>query len=124
MVYKCFFDTARRHPNLDLIRKFVDSKANKVSLGHRGCYVKMKWVGSMLTDDRTCCMLAFLQIARELQRLHNLGYCHGDIRVSNLILHPVNGDKKAKLVDFDLAGGKWEQKYPSSLLDLDGGARS
>ena len=29
MVYKCFFDTARRHPNLDLIRKFVDSKAKK-----------------------------------------------------------------------------------------------
>ena len=123
MVYKCFFDTARRHPNLDLIRKFVDSKAKKVSLGHRGCYVKMKWVGSMLTDDRTCCMLAFLQIARELQRLHDLGYCHDDIRVSNLILHPVNGDKKAKLVDFDLAGKKWEQKYPSSLLDLDDGAR-
>ena len=123
MVYKCFFDTERRHPNVDLICDFVDSKAERFSLGHRGCYVKMKWVGSMLTDNHTCCMLAFLQIARELQRLHNLGYCHGDIRVSNLILHSVNGDKKAKLVDFDLAGKKGKQKYPYNLLNLVDGAR-
>ena len=66
---------------------------------------------------------AFLQIARELQRLHELGYCHGDIRVSNLILHPVNGDKNAKLVDFDLAGKKGKQKYPYNLLNLVDGAR-
>ena len=123
MVYKCFFDTKRRHPNLDLIRDFVDSKAEKVSLGREGCYVKMKWVGSMLKDGHTCYMIAFLQIARELQRLHELGYCHGDIRVSNLILHPVNGDKKARLVDFDLAGKKGKQKYPYNLLNLVDGAR-
>ena len=94
MVYKCFFDTERRHPKLDLVRDFVDPKAEEVSLARKGCYVKMKWVGSMLTDDRTCCMLAFLHIASELQRLHNSGNCHGDIRVSNLILHSVNGDEK------------------------------
>ena len=123
MVYKCFFDTEQRHPNIELIRDFVDPDAEEVLLGHIGCYVKMKWVGLMLTDDHTCCMVAFLQIARELQRLHNSGNCHGDIRVSNMILNSVNGDKKAKLVDFDFAGEKGKRKYPNNLLNLLDGAR-
>lgn len=123
MVYKCFFNTGRRRPNLELIRGFVDPYAQQISLGGESCYVKMQWVGHILTDKNTCSMLAFLQIARELQRLHELGYCHGDIRVSNLILHPEGSDKKAKLVDFDLAGKTGGHKYPYNLLDLVDGAR-
>ena len=122
-VYKCFFDTSRRKSNIELIQNFVDPEAKVAHLGPRGCYVKMKWVGLMLSKGGTCSMCSFLQIARELERLHRMGYCHGDIRVSNLILHPKESGQ-AKLVDFDLSGKTGQQTYPSSLLNLVDGARN
>eukprot|EP00549_Striatella_unipunctata_P001633 CAMPEP_0118712626 /NCGR_PEP_ID=MMETSP0800-20121206/24949_1 /TAXON_ID=210618 ORGANISM="Striatella unipunctata, Strain CCMP2910" /NCGR_SAMPLE_ID=MMETSP0800 /ASSEMBLY_ACC=CAM_ASM_000638 /LENGTH=312 /DNA_ID=CAMNT_0006617755 /DNA_START=92 /DNA_END=1030 /DNA_ORIENTATION=- len=124
MVYKCFFDTQHRRDNLELVQKYVDPKASKVSLGRKGCFIKMKWIGKVMADDNTCSMLAFLQIARELRRLHTEGFCHGDIRVSNLILDPVTAEAGAKLVDFDLAGKTGEQNYPGTLwMDIIDGER-
>jgi serine/threonine protein kinase len=123
MVYKCFFKTERRSPNLDLIRQFVDPNAEEFSLGTEGSYMRMKFVGQMLSDDYKCSMLSFLEVARDLQRLHDMDYCHGDIRVSNLILNPMNGEGKARLIDFDFAGKAGEKRYPSSLINLVDGER-
>ena len=46
-----------------------------------------------------CSSCRFVEIAFDLQKLHNMGYCHIHIRISNLIL----GGSKGMIIDFDRA---------------------
>ncbi len=51
--------------------------------------------------------VAFLRIAEEIQRIHNLGIIHGDIRTGNILIEPtkINGkdDVSVHLLDFYMA---------------------
>jgi serine/threonine protein kinase len=51
--------------------------------------------------------VAFLRIAEEIQRIHNLGIIHGDIRTGNILIEPtkINGkeDISVHLLDFYMA---------------------
>ena len=69
MVCKSFHDTKRR-PNLDLIQEFVGPNAEKVSFGELGSYIPMEFVGDVLpaSHESDCCR--FVEVAKELHRLH------------------------------------------------------
>jgi serine/threonine protein kinase len=66
-----------------------------------------------------CNCQLFLEIAADLRKLHKEGYCHGDIRVSNLIL----GGSVGKIIDFDFAGKAEKDTYPPNLQTLVDGDR-
>lgn len=119
-VYKSFYNAGdHRRINFHLIKKFIDPKAKVVSLGKFGFYLKMNYLGPVLPLEFMCNCQLFLEIAADLRKLHKEGYCHGDIRVSNLIL----GGSVGKIIDFDFAGKAEKDTYPPNLQTLVDGDR-
>ena len=124
-VYKSFYNDGtslsydHRHINLDLIKLITDPEAEEVSLGHCGSFLKMKYFGPIILQNCECDSQRFLEIAADLQTLHNQGYCHGDIRVSNLVLAGDIG----KIIDFDFAGETNKHTYPETLQHIVDGDR-
>jgi len=94
-VFKSFFWTERRDVNLDLIHEHVDRNAQEIELGDEGSYVQMKNVGSALPD--VVDVGAFIGVANSLAKAHETGFCHGDIRIDNMML------ESGTLIDWDLA---------------------
>lgn len=70
-IYKSFYGTDRRKPNLLLIRAFVDPQAEEVKMGDQGSFVKMKNAGPVLPVNLECSAQRFCEIADHLDRLHN-----------------------------------------------------
>ncbi|KAG7370338.1 hypothetical protein IV203_028084 [Nitzschia inconspicua] len=98
-------------PNIDLIREFVDEKAQlwtsdeeendeKLAIVEM-CYHESKW------DDATS-VTSFISILEQLQKLHGKGLVHGDIRLLNLL-------STGHIVDFDFVG---LEHYPEGLNHL------
>jgi hypothetical protein len=77
------------------------------------------------TGSHTACSAAqFLQVAKQLRRLHELGYVHGDVREANIVFSA--GTDAAQLIDFDMCrlADKECELYASNFnVDIDDGAR-
>ena len=114
-VFKSFFSTDRRNVNLDLIREHVDPDAREIKLGDEGSYVQMKDVGRALPDEVE--VGKFVDVANSLAEAHKKGFCHGDIRIDNMML------QSGKLIDWDLAGKVNEHVYPVGLKQIVDGKR-
>lgn len=118
-VYKSYYQTTRS-VNLDLVKEFVDSDAEEVSLGAHGSFLKMKDRGPVLPNSLTVRAARFVEVAKQLRTLHREhGKVHGDIRLSNLIL----GGETGVIVDWDIAGSIGT-KYSASLTDIPDGNRA
>ena len=50
----------------------------------------------------------FKGVCEMLKEMHELGYCHGDVRNNNIVFNGIS----THLIDFDLSG-KVGQKYPA-----------
>ncbi|KAG7344767.1 hypothetical protein IV203_032298 [Nitzschia inconspicua] len=95
-------------PNMDLIREFVDEKAqlwtsedyDKLAIVEM-CYHESEW------NDPTS-VTSFISILEKLQKLHGKGLVHGDIRLRNLL-------STGHIVDFDFVGLEY---YPQGLNHL------
>ncbi|ALA24813.1 hypothetical protein AVI51_01920 [Piscirickettsia salmonis] len=61
-----------------------------------------------LTKDPDSVDEIILAVALELQRIHQSGVIHGDIRSDNIIIEEKNGIFNAKFIDFG-----WAYEYPS-----------
>ncbi len=62
----------------------------------------------------------FIGVIEDLKRMHDMGICHGDIRLFNIVFGPERG----RLIDFVFAGKAGERMYPHSFaLQLNDGAR-
>jgi serine/threonine protein kinase len=57
------------------------------------------------------CVGQFVQVIEQLQDLHEKGFCHGDIRASNIVF----GESRSMLIDFDFGGKEKEKKYPEGF---------
>eukprot|EP00543_Licmophora_paradoxa_P005481 CAMPEP_0202441810 /NCGR_PEP_ID=MMETSP1360-20130828/1319_1 /ASSEMBLY_ACC=CAM_ASM_000848 /TAXON_ID=515479 /ORGANISM="Licmophora paradoxa, Strain CCMP2313" /LENGTH=343 /DNA_ID=CAMNT_0049056963 /DNA_START=279 /DNA_END=1310 /DNA_ORIENTATION=- len=114
VVYKSFYKTERRYPNLELVQT-VDPDANLHKLGaEHGSFLEMKHLGDILCGRKEAKSQRFADIVEALQTLHGSGYVHGDIRLSNMIL----GADKGKLIDFDLSGKENERTYPLKFANV------
>ena len=100
----------RRKPNIDLVREFIDSNAEHTVIDDSLCIVTTKFhgreKGQKWFDPVSAINLGLL--LENLQRLHEKGLVHGDIRLLNCILH------KGMIVDFDFCRRDGEL-YPSTL---------
>ncbi|KAG7370341.1 hypothetical protein IV203_028087 [Nitzschia inconspicua] len=105
-------DSRNVTPNIDLIRGFVDEKAqvwtseenDKLAIVEM-CYHKSKWSGG-------ASVTSFISILEQLQKLHGKRLVHGDIRLMNLL-------STGHILDFDFVGLEY---YPEGLnqIELDG----
>lgn len=53
----------------------------------------------------------FVPILEQLQSMHNAGFVHGDIRLSNMVFNPMHPNQ-SRLIDFDMAGEASTRTYP------------
>jgi hypothetical protein len=86
--FKSFFDSEYRSVNLDLVKKFIDPQAEEITLGTHGSYLKMRRMGYILKQDKSCDSSKFVEAGNALRALHEMGKCHGDIRLLNLLPPP------------------------------------
>uniref|UniRef100_A0A7S1VSJ1 Protein kinase domain-containing protein n=1 Tax=Grammatophora oceanica TaxID=210454 RepID=A0A7S1VSJ1_9STRA len=88
------------HPNVDLVRMFVDKQARLYKPCKHLRILKTKF-SKHATDaspgEKPIPAKNLAAILRQLQSLHKHGYAHGDIRMHNLLLD------KGCLADFDMA---------------------
>ena len=54
----------------------------------------------------------FLPIIEQLQKIHDAGYVHGDIRASNSVF----SDEEGYLIDFDFSGKAGTARYPTGYV--------
>lgn len=118
-VYKLFPNESCRQPNMELVRKFVDDKAEEKEITG-GVVVKMRLVGSVCGEEPIPAR-RFAAISQQLEQLHQMDYVHCDIRFHNLLLEPNEGDD-ARIIDFDVAR-KIGNNYLSNLLAIVDGKR-
>jgi len=96
-------------------RAHVDPKAMQFSLGDEGSYISMRYMEVALPAQIE--VDKFIAVANSLANAHNAGYCHGDIRIDNMIL------ESGALIDWDLARKADEALYPSGLQTIIDGKR-
>ena len=112
-----FYDTQffkNVKPNLDAIRSICKNYIPNIQLlpltnDKRALCLEYAYIEGSHTP-RT--VKQFATILKDLEKLHNEGYVHGDMRKENLVFSETD-DKAAWIIDFDLAG-KVGSRYPSN----------
>ena len=113
-VYK-FYDTINQQyarPNAAIVQEVLDQDYLKgicereSSVDQRFQYLSYKWIE--ITED-TPKLEDFKPIMRDLDKLHNAGYVHSDVRLCNMLFPKQTTE--AKLIDFDLMD-RVNQPYP------------
>ncbi|KAG7368215.1 hypothetical protein IV203_030958 [Nitzschia inconspicua] len=106
-VFKAYDEATTRNPNIDLVREFVDERAQlwrsedqKLEIIEM-CYHENNW-----NDGKS--VASFASILEKLSQLHAKGLVHGDIRLANLL-------SSGYIVDFDFVGRDY---YPEGLNQL------
>lgn len=115
MVYKLYDrEDDRISPNIDVIQCIAknylpDVKLVNLNENKRFQCLQYRFLNGSSTPKSP---QQFLTLMSALKKLHSAGYVHGDIRSSNLIFDSID-DKKARIIDFDLAGTEGSL-YPST----------
>jgi hypothetical protein len=122
-IYKCYdyrYNKPDVHPNQrrspDLYKQFFDVvdvlKKENLSL------ISYPFVDG---DHYAKCVGQFVQVIKQLCDLHENGFCHGDIRASNIVFGK-SISTRSTLIDFDF-GGEGKQYPVGYNRDIPDGAR-
>ena len=118
-VYK-FYDTINQpyaRPNAAIVQEVLGQDYLKgicereLSVDQRFQYLSYKWIE--ITED-TPKLEDFKPIMRDLDKLHDAGYVHSDVRLCNMLFPKQTAE--AKLIDFDLMD-RVNQPYPQCYND-------
>ena len=111
LVFKHFSSHSLRDPNM-YIR--FGAGAEIINIGSNSKVVTYPFIKGTHNPTSSA---QFAPILRKLAEMHKSGYCHGDIRLANM-LFATPSDESA-LIDFDLGGKVDERKYhPTFALNL------
>ena len=84
---------------------FSEMKAEQLTHDDRHWLLKYRYIEA--TTGKVCALVYFIQVATALQKLHDAGYVHADVREANILFT----DDGAKLIDFDITD-KIGEPYP------------
>lgn len=111
LVYK-LFEGGDTKTNVDVVKRILGDdylsnlEAEQLTSDHRYWLLTYQYIPA--TTRKVHTLDNFRQVAAALQKLHNAGYVHADVRKANIVCT----DDGAKLIDFDLTD-KIGTHYPS-----------
>eukprot|EP01028_Stygiella_incarcerata_P009746 TRINITY_DN467_c0_g1_i2.p1 TRINITY_DN467_c0_g1~~TRINITY_DN467_c0_g1_i2.p1 ORF type:complete len:475 (+),score=91.99 TRINITY_DN467_c0_g1_i2:844-2268(+) len=105
-------ESDQRQSNIDIIQSVL----GKEYLGNMECHILVEGSAHCLVYDwmdgshEPKNIFQFRKVCADVQKLHDAGYVHGDVRCANIVFG--EGDNDAWLLDFDYSGKENEKRYP------------
>eukprot|EP01012_Entosiphon_sulcatum_P068112 TRINITY_DN9812_c1_g1_i1.p1 TRINITY_DN9812_c1_g1~~TRINITY_DN9812_c1_g1_i1.p1 ORF type:complete len:387 (+),score=53.94 TRINITY_DN9812_c1_g1_i1:273-1433(+) len=113
-IVKFFFAREhRRRPNLEAIQLAGPRGAELLDLDGLGI---LQYPFQPILQQPVVTVANFIDLAEKLQKLHEQGYVHADLRLANILFH----DQTTTLIDFDLTrklGEFYPEEYNLTISD-------